>query len=184
MQLKSLPTVARTKHLRSKCESHFDSQRLRRLTGCYASVLALSVLAALSSSHTWADELAKQSALHWFEEVYWPHWEDSAQLDLEEVKPLFSKNFSAHSGIADSYYGKCPPPDFAIGIEKYREEGWLGDDLIGAISRRINERTHVVEATIRSNFNSSPESIVCSWYLLEKSGESWLIASQAWMDCR
>jgi len=36
MWLKSPPSWARTKHLRSKCESHFDSRRLRRLTRCYA----------------------------------------------------------------------------------------------------------------------------------------------------
>ena len=29
----------RTKHLRSKCESHFDPRRLRRLTGCYVPVV-------------------------------------------------------------------------------------------------------------------------------------------------
>ena len=159
-------------------------ERPGSLTGCCSLVHALSVLAALSSSLTWADDLAKQSALNWYEEVYWPHWEDSAQLDLKDVKPFFSEKFSARSGIADPYYGKFPPPDFALWIEKSREEGWLGDDLIGAKSRRINERTHVIEATIRSNFKSSPEIIVCSWYLLEKSGETWLIASQAWMDCR
>jgi len=31
IQLKSFPSVTRTKHLRSKCESHFDPRRLRRL---------------------------------------------------------------------------------------------------------------------------------------------------------
>ncbi len=40
-QLKSLISFARTKHLRSKCESHFDPRRLRRLTGCYASVACM-----------------------------------------------------------------------------------------------------------------------------------------------
>ncbi len=40
MQLKSLLSVARTKHLRSeatpsKCETHFGPRCLRRLTRCY-----------------------------------------------------------------------------------------------------------------------------------------------------
>ena len=38
MQLKPLITFARLKRLRSKCETHFDPRRLRRLTGCYASL--------------------------------------------------------------------------------------------------------------------------------------------------
>jgi hypothetical protein len=35
MQLKSVATLLRPKHLRSKCESHLNPRRLRRLTGCY-----------------------------------------------------------------------------------------------------------------------------------------------------
>lgn len=35
IQLKSFAyRLTRTKRLRSKCESHFDPRRLRRLTGC------------------------------------------------------------------------------------------------------------------------------------------------------
>lgn len=33
MLLKSFPRAVRTRHLLSKCESHFDPPRLRRLTG-------------------------------------------------------------------------------------------------------------------------------------------------------
>lgn len=38
--LRPAGSVNRTKHLRSKRESHFDPRRLRRLTGCQAARLA------------------------------------------------------------------------------------------------------------------------------------------------
>ncbi len=54
MQLKPPTSWARTKHLRSKCESHFDPRRLRRLTGCYASfssiIFAILLLSPVTAS--------------------------------------------------------------------------------------------------------------------------------------
>ena len=49
--LRPAGSVTRTKHLRSKCESHFDPRRLRRLTRCYVSrVVLLSLLSLVSVS--------------------------------------------------------------------------------------------------------------------------------------
>jgi hypothetical protein len=181
MKFKSLRSDWLKRH--SNCIRNFSATSLRRLTGCYASVCTLWVLVAILSSNSWADEPEKMSALKWYKEVYWPYWEDSAQFNLMEVKPLFSKNFSAYSGVTDSFHGDFPPPGAASMIKQFREKGWLGDELLGAKSRRINERTYVIEATIRNSFKTSPKSTFCSWYLLEESGETWSIASQAWLDC-
>ena len=119
-QLKPLTTFVRTKHLWSKCESHFDPRRLRRLTGCYV----LIVIACLLSPHN------AYAEFHWFER----HWDSDYEVNMQtpdwqrlktEYPEVFKKAKKRYQGtrwiVRDgTISGTAGGKEFALTTYSYR----------------------------------------------------------------
>ncbi len=142
----------------------------------------LTIWLAFAATNVLAAEKTRTDALNWYQNVYFPNWQDPASLDLRDVKKHFFSAYRQHEDTG-SFTTEFPTPAFSDAIQRDIENGWAGDSLDYIAEHVINRGTTAITVKLTSDMGDSEDQIFCFWYLLSRRNDSWGITNVATIDC-
>ncbi len=149
------------------------SSMSRALAACVLLLLSLAV---------YPNDSIEREAIEWYRTVYFPPYEDSSKLNLDEVARHYYKNFRRHSD-SGSATATFPTNDFAELIRSGIARGWTGDTLEDISGDVVNQSTVSLKVKVIGNMRDSENETYCFWYVLSRRGGSWAITNTASIDC-
>ena len=114
----------------------------------------------------------------WYKTVYFPHWEDTSTLELNDVEQHFFRPYFNHESV-NTRLVRVPNPEFAASVQTDIARGWIGDSISFIESESINSHTATIRVKIQSSMENSPDERFCFWYIVSKRDESWGVTSSS-----
>jgi hypothetical protein len=68
-------------------------------------------------------------------------------------------------------------------LEDWRDEGWLGTDVMGLETRMLNSTTALFDIKWLDRNDDGSTEITCGWYVADKVGGKWLLSQYISMAC-
>jgi|GEM_PF-5774715 len=167
-------SVTRTKHLRSKCDSHFDPRRLRRLTWCYASIRRIAAaLVLLYAGSTFANESPAERVTAYLvafnsdsdmEQVSSEYWFSEMVLNPGQQSPVHLP-------------GSTLAKQFESLRSSLKEAGWIRSE-VGEIGQcQLREDFALVTVGYTRIFRDGTRRPGAALYSLGKDSSVWKISS-------
>ena len=141
-------------------------------------LVALACLAA-------TDAIAEQPAPDhndWYMNHYAPLWAENPWEKRAEIEAQVADAFVYHqsNGTVQTVDGKTWLSD---GLEEWQAEGWVGSDVAGYESDRINATTASFKVKWRDRYDDGSVYFECGWYLADLQDGRWRVTGYADVEC-
>ena len=140
-------------------------------------MLALSCFAVCASAD---DAVANPES--WYRDAYAPLWAQDPGGNADKMLVFYADTIETHSPD-----GQITRTDKATWLNEpmgeWLADGWLGSELQGLETDRINEATTSFKASWLDRYEEDYEELACGWYLADLLDGAWKFTAYADIDC-
>ena len=118
----------------------------------------------------------------WYQESYGPLWLENPGDKIVALQAHYADEVLSHR--ADGTIERVARNAWMAGsIVEWLAEGWVGSELVGLQTDRINASTVAFKARWRDFYDAAADEYSCGWYLADFIEGQWQFTAYADLNC-